>query len=74
MKSCFKADKVILKNGGIEDIIKWRSKSDILAYLRPLKRNDDKKLPSKRNEIEALCILWKNRDRKNLSNDDHVLK
>ena len=36
MKLCFKADEVIDKNQG-KDITKWKSKSDILTLLKPLK-------------------------------------
>ena len=73
MKLCYRADKAIEKNGN-EDVLKWRSKADMLAYLKPLKRTDEPTLPSERGEIEAIFCLWKSRERKTISKDENVLK
>ena len=69
MKLCYRADKAIEKYGN-KDVLKWRSKADMLAYLKPLKRNDEPTLPSERDEIEAIFCLWKSREQKLLSKDD----
>ena len=60
MKACHKADKVLEKNG-TDNLQNWKSKMDILVYLRPLKTKEDPKLPSNRNEIEKLVLSWNNR-------------
>ena len=70
-KSCHKADKVLEKNG-TKIIQKWKSKMDILVYLRPLKTKEDPKLPSDINEIEALFLSWKNHERKALLVDESI--
>ena len=73
MKLCFKADEVIDKNQG-KEVTKWKSKSDILTLLKPLKTKDDSKLPSERTAIESLYLLWHLRERKPVSTDEHVLR
>ena len=37
MKLCYRADMAKEKNGIDSDVLTWRSKGDILAYLKPLK-------------------------------------
>ena len=73
MKLCYRADKAREKNGIDSDIMKWKSKADMLAHLKPLKNKSDTTLPSNRDEIESLLVLWKYRERKPTSCDNEVL-
>ena len=74
MKLCYKADKALEKNGTNSDITKWNSKGDIQAYLKPLKNKDDAVLPSVREDLECVVLLWKHRVRKVTSCDSEVLR
>ena len=74
MKLCYPADNVINKNKGNVDITKWRSKTDIIHYLKPLKQPGDGAIPTNRESIVNLSNLWKHRERKSISNDIEVLK
>ena len=73
MKLCYKADKVLEKYGMNNDVTKWKSKADIITYLKPLKNRDDGRLPTDRVAIESLFLLWKHRSRKPISCDSDVL-
>ena len=73
MKLCYRADKAREKHGVDSDIMKWKSKADMLAYLKPLKTKSDITLPSNREEIESLLLLWKFREQKPTSCDSEVL-
>ena len=73
MKSCHKSDKMLEKNG-TDNVQNYKSKMDILVYLRTLKTKEDPKLPSNRNEIEKLVLSWNKRQRKTISTDESVLR
>ena len=73
MKLCHKADEALAKNGGISDVTKWTSKSDIQAYLKPLKEKEDSKMPTDRDELNARYYLRRRRNRKHISNDTEVI-
>ena len=74
LKNCYKADKVIEKHANEPNACKWKSKSDIITLLRPLKEAGEPAFPKSREAIEALCVLWQNRKRKTTSSDENVLK
>ena len=73
MKLCYKADEVIKKHGE-KDIEHWNSKTDIKTFLIPLKDKNDPKMPSEREELIKRYQSQKHRNRKQLSDDVHVLE
>ena len=72
MKNCYTADEVFKKHGN-SDVVEWNSKSDIQIILRPLKDKGDSKMPSERDELIQRFHSHKDRNRKTLSSDEHVL-
>ena len=74
MVNCHKADIAIEKYGVDSDILKWKNKNDIVAYLKPLKTKDDSRMPSDRGSIEKRYSLWRHRHRRELSTDEKVLE
>ena len=74
MVNCHKADMAIRKYGVESNILKWKNKNDILAYLKPLKTKVDSKMPSDRASIEKRYLLWRRRNRKEISTDEKVLE
>ena len=71
-KSCIRADWVLEKHA-TEPFDKWKSVTDVILYLKPLKLKTDPKLPTKRDDVVKLCEEWKDRKRKNLSTNEYVV-
>ena len=51
LKLCYKADEAIAKHSNNNNVNTWTTKSDITSYLRPLKRQGDSKMPTKKGEL-----------------------
>ena len=58
LKLCHAAD-VVIKNYGDTPIEKWRRRDEIVAVLRPLKRDGDKALPTSRKDTEKRYYEYK---------------
>ena len=72
LKLCFNADQVIAKNGNT-DVLTWKSKAQIQAYLKPLRNTKDSKMPEDRDALIKRYNSWKYRGRKDLTQDEDVL-
>ena len=59
---CYKGDLAISKNTSI-DVRKWKSASDIMSYLRPLRSKDNAAMPTKRADLETRYLQWSSRRR-----------
>ena len=73
MKWCYKADEVIDRYGDT-DVSKWKKKDEIIAYLRPLKRNGDSALPVSRRDAEQRYRDWQQRHRREIEENDDLLE
>ena len=72
LKHCYLADKAIEKNKNVK-LPYWKNASDLIKFLKPLKlHKSDGAMPTKRCEIEAKCMLWRNRSRRTLVVDNVV--
>ena len=54
------------------DVLKWRNKDDIATYIKPLKCEGDKAMPTRRAEIELRYLQWRARHRNNIIADEIV--
>ena len=70
-QNCHVADKVLKKYEGVQ-IKDWKRMNEIVAVLKPLKRDGDAAMPTKRSSVEERYHEWKFRSRKQLENDDIV--
>ena len=59
---CHKADIAIAKNS-TADVRKWKSASDIVSFLRPLRMKEDTAMPTKRADLETRYYQWSARNR-----------
>ena len=59
---CHKADNAIARNPSA-DVKKWKSASDIVSYLRPLRTKEDSAMPTKRGDLETRYYQWSTRNR-----------
>ena len=68
LQLCFMADEAIARNGNV-NVLTWKKASDIAKYLRPLKRDDDGSMPTKRKELESKYRQWRHRERLHIVED-----
>ena len=71
MIDCYKADVALARNNTM-DVRKWKSVSDIIAYLRPLRVKTDTGMPTKRNDAECRFYQWNNRHRVQIVHQRHT--
>ena len=69
MINCHKADQAIEKNGVGSNILEWRNKNGINAYLKPFKTKDDSKMPINRAGLENRYLMWRYRTGMDVSTD-----
>ena len=63
---CSKADEVCWRNRLCGEPDQWKSCRDILAYIKPLKMNGDRPLPTRRRDIIQRYHEWKFRCRRTI--------
>ena len=62
---CHLADLALIKNTS-PDPSKWRTSSDLVDYLRPLRLKEDPAMPTKRSDLELRFLQWNHRTRKQI--------